>query len=507
MPITAAVPDAIWESHFQRLPSQIAMTPDGSFTAVALPNRVVTLLDKDGRRLWEKQIEAEATCVALTLKAEYIAACSPKGVFVFDRNGQLLRLIKAVSVCAAISEDGTLVAVAIAHPGKRTGGLFLFDTRKKALLHRQAGAVVWRRSFDEPVHSIVASFDSDRLLVCFARHLLCLDTQQNTVFDHKATSTIKGIAATPDFAMMALSTFDGHLVCLDGDAKMLFSTDLGEELGPVACEPEGNWIIVGSKARPVVFLVNSTGESVWRFAAEQKPVHLAVTRGGSSFVVSYPSGKLVAYRNYYIDLRERVQRAVKLLSDRQSAQVALRALAASGREGVVALSKAIKKGALSETQFPLIARFPEAALSLFLELVVTDREPGRLLESLAAFYQLALPGLLRCLNQLSDEQCKEFFTRVSAAAAKSHDARLSDLLGLIHRERGQLDKSVRHFVEATKMPNATDEMTEHLKDALESIEQMKSTTCIDELLTTFVDRRAFEEPPTEPPQEPLSKKE
>ena len=161
-------------------------------------------------------------------------------------------------------------------------------------------------------------------------------------------------------------------------------------------------------------------------------------------------------------------------------------LAHSSTAGLAALVGAIKDGTVPESSYKMIGKLPEESLSHLIKAIISDESPGHLFQCLAVFYTRAAPLLLRDIAGLSATQRRDFYDRLAASAASAKDARLFDLLGLLHLKRGELDSAIKHFFECVNMKDCPETAVHHLKEALMALERFKSTESRDQLFTTFI---------------------
>jgi len=478
--------DTRFTKSFPRLPSYISICADGSCTAVSFPNGIVTLIDSDGGVLWEHNLGGWASSIDMAPDGEYIYAPTKDGLVIFDRSGREVRRIKERVQNAVLSSDAKFAFLGVADGAKRISSISFYDTTKKSLLKRQPGAVVWKERFDDAYHFFAGARDGSKLVLGFARRILCINSEQKVLLDHKTTSTIKGLAVLPDASAVFASTFDGHVIGVQMDESQTYLAELDEEITVIDCDAKGEWILAASKAKPILFLLDRGGKLAWRFTVPRRPIHVRLADDASFFDVVCANDELLVCNNYYVDPEKRVERALELINDPDYSSISLNALARSSTSGLTALVNAIKDDTVSETSHKVIAKFPDELLSRFVEVIVSDKNPDRLFRCLAVFYLRALPFLLRNLGDLSETERRDFYGRLAVSAAGAQDARLYDFLGLLHLRLGELEPAVKHFYEAVRMPDCPEKATDHLKEALEALKRSKSTESIDQLFTTFV---------------------
>ncbi|MBN2209036.1 MAG: hypothetical protein JW759_07045 [Candidatus Coatesbacteria bacterium] len=478
--------DVRFSKSFPRLPSQISITSDGAYTAASFPNGVVILIGSDGGVLWEHDLGGRATSVGMTPTGEYVYVSTEDGLVIFDRSGGELRRIKEEVHNAVLSSDGKFAFLGAVDATKRVSTLSFYDATRKALLKRQPGAVVWKQKFDEPFHFFTGARDGSKVFLGFPRSILCIDAEQSVLLHHKVTSTVKGLAVLPDASVVFYSTFEGHVIGLQMDETQTFLAVLDEEIAAVDCDARGEWILAASKAKPLLFLVNRNKELAWRFALPKRPIHVRLADDASLFAVVCGNDELLVCNNYFVDPVNRVKRALDLVNDPDYSNLSLNALVRSSAKGLTALVNAIKDGTVAENSYKVIGRFSDDLLSDLIRAVALDKSPDRLFRCLAAFYSRALPFFLRSLREHSETERREFYGRLAAAAAHAQDARLYDLLGLIHLRLGELEPAAKCFFEAVRMPDCPETATDHLKEALESLKRSKLTESVDQLFKTFI---------------------
>ena len=478
--------DVRFSRSFPRLPSQISITADGAYTAASFPNGVVILIGSDGGVLWEHDLGGRATSIDMTPTGEYVYVSTEDGLVIFDRSGAEVRRIKEQVNSAVLSPDGKFAFLGAADTLKRVSSLSFYDATRKSLLKRQPGTVVWKQKFDEAFHFFTGARDGSKVFLGFPRSILCIDVEQKVLLDYKATSTIKGLAVLPDASAVFFSTFEGHVIGLQMDETQTFLAVLDEEIAAVDCDANGEWILAASKAKPLLFLVNRDRELAWRFALPKRPIHVRLADDASLFAVVCGNDELLVCNNYYVDPDNRVKHALELVNDPDYSNLSLNALASSSTKGLTALVNAIKDGTVAENSYKAIGRFSDDLFSDFIKAVALDKSPDRLFRCLAVFYTRALPFLLRNLRDLPESERREFYGRLAVSAAHAQDARLYDLLGLIHLRLGELEPAAKCFFEGVRMPDCPETATDHLKEALERLEQSKSTESVDQLFKTFI---------------------
>lgn len=475
--------DVIWRKKFTRLPSQIALTQDGARAAVAFPSHAVMLMGPEGRVLWERDLGVEALSVALTGDERHIIACSPQDAFVLDIDGNEVRRLDESASAAMLSTDTRFAFLAWSDPTKKVASLSFYDGEKKGFLQRRKGAVVWKHKFEEPFGFFAASQDCSRAVVGFARHILCVDNRDAVIFDHKTTSTVKGMAVNSDASIVAFSTFDGHVLVLDGSGDIKLTAQLDEELAAVACDSGCNWLLVASKSKHALFLVDRAGQLVWRFGTPHRPIYIDASGDMSSFAVCCADYEMLLCRNYYADPKKRVHHALRQINDKEYTQLSLNVLAQPSGDGAAALVNAIKDGTIPQTIYKMIGKYPDEVLIHLTKAIVSDGNPGLLFQCLAVFYERALPLLLDQVRNLAEQDRRDFFLRLAASAASTQDVRLFDLLGLLHLGLGELEAAEKHLFEAVRLPDSPDAVADHLREVLQAMEVRKSTQCIDQLFT------------------------
>ncbi len=478
--------DTRFEKSFPRLPSQISISADGSCTAASFPSGIVILIDSDGGVLWEHNVGSSATSIDMTPDGEYVYASTKDGLVIFDRSGSEVRRVKEHLQNAVLSSDGRFAFLGSEDAAKHVSSVSFYDATRKALLKRQPGAVVWKEKFEEAYHFMAGARDGSMAVLGFARRILIIDAEQRVLLDHKTTSSIKGLAVLPDASAVFFSTFDGRVIGLQMDGSQTYLAETDEEIAAIDCDATGEWILAASKAKPVLLLLDCDGEIAWRFPVPRRPIHVRLTDNASLFAVSCANDELLVCNNYYVSPAKRVERALELINDPDYSSISLNALARSSTLGLTPLVNAIKDDTVSESSHKLIGKLPEELLSHFVEAIVSDENPDRLFRCLAVFYSRALPFLLRNLGDLSETKRRDFYGRLAVSAASAQDARLYDLLGLLHLRLGELEPAVKHFYEAVRMPDCPEKATDHLKEAIEALKQSKSTESIDQLFTTFM---------------------
>jgi len=477
--------DTRFTRRFPRLPSQISISADGSCTAVAFPNGAVTLIDSDGGVIWEHNLGSRATSIEMTPDGKYIYTSTKDGLVVIDRAGSEVRRIKEHVQNAVLSEDGKFAFLGATDATKRVSSVSFYDAAKKALLKRQPGAVVWKEKFDDAYHFFAGACDGSKLVLGFSRRILCIDSDQKVLLDHKTTSTIRGLAVLPDASAVFFSTFDGHVNSLQMDGSQTYLSEAEEEIDVIDCDATGEWILATSKAKPLLFLFDRDGKLAWRFTVPRRAIHVRLADDATFFAVVCANDELLVCNNYYVDPEKRVERALELINDRDYSSISLNALARSSILGLTALINAVKDDTVSESSHKLIGKFPDELLAHFVKAVVSDENPDRLFRCLSVFYPRALPFLLQNLDELSKAERDSFYRRLAISAAGAQNARLYDLLGLLHLRVGELEPAVKRFYEAVWMPDSPEKATDHLKETLEALKQSKSTESIDQLFTTF----------------------
>ncbi|RLC47507.1 MAG: hypothetical protein DRH70_03215 [Candidatus Coatesbacteria bacterium] len=478
--------DVVFSKKFARLPSEMSPFADGSCVAVVFANGVVMLLDAGGEVLWEHTLEGRPASVGVTPEGQHIYVSTDRGLVIFDRSGNQLRRVKERVDNAVLSPDGRFAFLGVSDATKHTSSVSLYDATKKGLLKRHPGAVVWREKFDDAYQFFAGARDGSRVVLGFARRVVCMDAEQTLVFDHRTASSVKGLAVLPDMSRVFFSTFDGHVVGLGLDGRRVYSAEAGEEVGKIACDGKGDWIIAASRLKPMIFMFDRDGKLVWHFPVPSRPIHVWLSDDADSIAVCCGNDELLMCRNYFMQPEQRVQRALRLINERDYASLSLQVLARSSAESLTALVNAVKDGTVQESSYKLIGKLPEQTLSRVIGAMVLDDAPGQLFRCLATFYMRALPLVLQHVGNLDDGARQNFYGRLAVAAVRGKDARLFDLLGLIHLHRGELVPAVKRFFEAVSMENCPEPAMEHLREAREALEQAKATSEVDKLFTTFV---------------------
>ncbi len=478
--------DIVFSKKFPRLPSEMSPFVDGSCVAVVFANGVVMLLDAGGKVLWEHTLEGKATSVGVSPEGQHVYASTDHGLVIFDRSGNQLRRVKERIDNAVLSPDGRFAFLGVSDATKHTSSVSFYDATKKSLLKRQPGAVIWKEKFEDAYQFFVGARDGSKVVLGFARRVVCLDAERTLVLDHSTASSIKGLAVLPDMSRVFFSTFDGHIVGLGMDGSRVYSAELSEEIGKIACDGAGDWIIAASRLKPMLFMFDRDGKLVWHFTVPRRPIHVWLSDDAASIAVCCGNDELLMCHNYFMDPEQRVQRALRLINERDYTSLSLQLLARSSAESLTALVNAIKDGTVQESSYKLIGKLAEETLARVIGAMVLDETPERLFQCLAAFYIRVLPLLLRHVGNLDDGARQGFYGRMAVAAVRGSDARLFDLLGLIHLRRGELVPAVKRFFEAVSMDDCPEAAMEHLKESREALEQAKSTGGVDELFTTFV---------------------
>ncbi|QSZ66097.1 hypothetical protein RJ40_00550 [Methanofollis aquaemaris] len=176
----------------------VAISPDGTYIVVGSDNKKVYLLERGKGEIWQNETVDDVLSVSISGDGEYIAAGAGNNVYLFTRNGTLLREQPTAKGIAAValSPDGRLLA-----SGSQDYRVHLYD--------RASGDLRWEYAAQNRVHSVSVAADGTVAAGSQDRRVYLFSENGTVLWEETMQATVSGVALAGDSTMLALSTGSG----------------------------------------------------------------------------------------------------------------------------------------------------------------------------------------------------------------------------------------------------------------------------------------------------------
>ena len=207
----------------------------GDWGAVITSDNVVRRIDQNLKQVWDTEIPDTCLAIAVTPYGNHMAvSLADAGILIYNERQRKLARFETVRPLSFLQFSA-------AQP-------VLFGAADHGILccHNLAGAQLWQEKHFANVGSFVVTGDGELLyLASFAHGIQVYDGDGGEVGSYVLEGTINRVATTFEAQRIVASTIERYLYWLDSDGEMLWQTGAPADIHSLACDPLGEWIIVG----------------------------------------------------------------------------------------------------------------------------------------------------------------------------------------------------------------------------------------------------------------------
>lgn len=253
----------------------VAITQDGS-RIVAGAGSGIYLLDRQGNVLWKILVGSRVNGVGISPEGSYIGVAADK-LYLYDGNGSLLWTEKTTFIyrSVALSSNGTYIAA-----GCDNGAVYIFDLDKKQL---------WDYDMGTDGYGIAISENGRKIAVgCDDQGVYYLNSREGESWSYGTGNLVKSVALTPDARFVAAGSYDRCVYLSTGEGEHLWKYPTKDAIIAVALTNEADEIFAASGR--TVYVLDWTGAELQKIALSGRAESLAVTPDGSFLVVGGGDG-------------------------------------------------------------------------------------------------------------------------------------------------------------------------------------------------------------------------
>ena len=207
----------------------------GEFGLVVTSDNVIRRIDRNLKQVWDQEVPDTCLAVAITPYGNHMAvSLADAGVQIYNERQKRLAHFETVRPLSFLQ-------FAAEHP-------VLFGTADHGILccHNLAGAQLWQEKHFANVGNFVITGDGSVLyLASFAHGIQTYDGDGGDIGSYVLEGTINRVAATFEPQRIIAATIERYLYWLDSDGEMLWATGAPNDIHSLACDPLGEWVIVG----------------------------------------------------------------------------------------------------------------------------------------------------------------------------------------------------------------------------------------------------------------------
>ena len=214
---------------------RMAWSDYGDAGVVVTNDNVIRRIDRSLKQVWEAEVPDACLAVAITPYGNQMAvSLADAGVQIYNERQKRLAHFETVRPLSFL-QFGAAQPV-------------LFGAADHGILccHNLAGAQLWQEKHFANVGAFVITGDGDLLyLASFTHGIQTYDGDGGDDGSYVLEGTINRVAATFEQQRIIASTIERYLYWLDSDGEMLWATGAPSDIHSLACDPLGEWVIVG----------------------------------------------------------------------------------------------------------------------------------------------------------------------------------------------------------------------------------------------------------------------
>jgi hypothetical protein len=214
---------------------KMAWSDHGEWGIAVTSENVIRRLDRNLKQEWDVEVPDTCLAVAITPYGHHMAVgLADAGVLIYNERQRRLARFDSIRPLSFLQFSA-------AQP-------VLFGAADHGVLccHNMAGAQLWQENLFSNVGSFAATGDGDLLyLASFGHGIQTYDGDGGSVGAYVLEGTINRVAATFEPQRLVAATIERYLYWLDSDGEMLWASGAPSDIHSLACDPLGEWVIVG----------------------------------------------------------------------------------------------------------------------------------------------------------------------------------------------------------------------------------------------------------------------
>lgn len=315
-PLAAQSPAGLlWEHTSQSRVQAVAITQDGTISAVGSRDNTLRLFDASGEILWQFEVENSILGVDISPDGKWVAVASEdRFVYLLDGEGNLQWQFKAARPMnnAAVASDGSLVAAT-----SNDLSVYAFD---------QAGNLLWQEELGIGVRAVDIYGSGEK-----ARVVLGSDDGLVTIYSREGRQllqagldyNVRSVSVSQNGARILAGSGDGSAILLNGaNGSQLWRFEADETINSVSLAGDGTTALVGSEDGSA-YLLSADGTLRHRFQQDSEVLSVALAGNASRLTVGTVGGSSRTY-----DLASALSGAERASAQRQRLFISIAAVIA-----------------------------------------------------------------------------------------------------------------------------------------------------------------------------------
>ena len=315
-PLAAQSPAGLlWEHTSQTRVQAVAITQDGTISAVGSRDNTLRLFDASGEILWQFEAENSILGVDISPDGKWVAVASEdRFVYLLDGEGNLQWQFKAARPMnnAAVASDGSLVAAT-----SDDLSVYAFD---------QAGNLLWQEELGIGVRAVDIYGSGEK-----ARVVLGSDDGLVTIYSREGRQllqagldyNVRSVSVSQNGARILAGSGDGSAILLNGaNGSQLWRFEADETINSVSLAGDGTTALVGSEDGSA-YLLSADGTLRHRFQQDSEVLSVALAGNASRLTVGTVGGSSRTY-----DLASALSGAERASAQRQRLFISIAAVIA-----------------------------------------------------------------------------------------------------------------------------------------------------------------------------------
>jgi WD40 repeat protein len=253
---------------------EIAISSDGRYIAAGTSGSV-DLVDRTGRKLWDRDIDGDVSGLAMSADGSRIVAGTSDGsLFFYDNSGELLNETRAGWRAPfppvrdlSVSANGRYTAVV---------------SSRAAYLYNYTGHLLWEElngTFLDGRY-IALNARGQELAVAGTYELYYLHAGGETLWVYRPNSEITALTLSADDSTLALGTRDNRVILLDREGEVKGTFTASNWIAGVALSRDGSRVLAGSWDSRI-YLLNRTGTLMDSLELPERVTHVDITADGT----------------------------------------------------------------------------------------------------------------------------------------------------------------------------------------------------------------------------------